>query len=147
MSSLTDHPEIMREIVTDNYQFPRGVKTVDDPSFVTVHMDSDSCIDDIYVQAKIADGKVAEVYWHGSGCAISTASTSVMCQIIKGKTVEEAEKIMAEYRNMLDGKPYDASVLGEAEAFANVNRQPARITCADIGWRGLGKAIEEAERR
>ena len=90
MSSLTEHPEIMKQIVTDNYQYPRGVKTVDDPSFLTVHMDSASCIDDIYIQIRIEDGKIAEAYWHGSGCAISMASTSIMTQIIKGKTVEEA---------------------------------------------------------
>ena len=120
MSSLTEHPEIMKQIVTDNYQYPRGVKTVDDPSFLTVHMDSASCIDDIYIQIRIEDGKIAEAYWHGSGCAISMASTSIMTQIIKGKTVEEAE------------------------ACANVNRQPARITCANIGWRGLDRIFKEA---
>ena len=92
MSSLTEHPEIMKQIVTDNYQYPRGVKTVDDPSFLTVHMDSASCIDDIYIQIRIEDGKIAEAYWHGSGCAISMASTSIMTQIIKGKTVEEARR-------------------------------------------------------
>ena len=58
MSSLTEHPEIMKQIVTDNYQYPRGVKTVDDPSFLTVHMDSASCIDDIYIQIRIEDGKI-----------------------------------------------------------------------------------------
>ncbi len=144
MSSLTEHPEIMKQIITDNYQYPRGVKETDDPSFLTVHMDSASCIDDIYVQAKIEDGRVAEVYWHGSGCAISMASVSIMTQIIKGKTVGEAEAIMGEFKKMLDGKPYDPAMLGEAEAFANVNRQPARITCADIGWRGLEKIFRKA---
>ncbi|WP_400240772.1 Fe-S cluster assembly sulfur transfer protein SufU [Methanomethylophilus alvi] len=144
MSSLTEHPEIMKQIVTDNYQYPRGVKTVDDPSFLTIHMDSASCIDDIYIQIRIENGKIAEAYWHGSGCAISMASTSIMIQIIKGKTVEEAEAVMAEFGRMLDGKPYDADLLGEAEAFANVNRQPARITCANIGWRGLDRIFKEA---
>ena len=96
MSSLTEHPEIMKQIVTDNYQYPRGVKTVDDPSFLTVHMASASCIDDIYIQIRIEDGKIAEAYWHGWGCGREMASTSRMTQRITGKTGDEAEAVVAE---------------------------------------------------
>jgi len=144
MSSLRDHPEVMRQIITDNYQYPRGVKIVDDPSFITIHMDSASCIDDIYIQVKIVGVVIAEAYWHGSGCAISMASTSIMTQMIKGKSVEDVKNLIAEINKMLSGEPYDEDLLGEAAAFANVNRQPARITCANIGWRGLDRAFKDA---
>jgi nitrogen fixation protein NifU and related proteins len=147
MSFSKNDPEILREIIIDNYQNPRNFGEVLDPSYITVHMDSTSCIDDIYLQVKIVNGIVSDVKWHGKGCAISTASTSIMTDLMQGKTVAQAEAIMAEFSKMLDGKPYDEDVLGDAIAFMNVNRQPSRISCATIGWRGLQKAFAEEEKK
>ncbi len=137
----------MREIIMDNYQNPRNVAVVDDKNYITIHMDSASCIDDIYIQVLIKDGKVSDCKWHGKGCAISTASTSIMSEMILGKTIQEADKMMAEFNKMMAGEPYDEETLGEAICFANVNRQPSRITCANISWRGLKKAFDKEEKK
>ncbi len=137
----------MREIIVDHYQNPRNFQEVKDDSYITIHMDSASCIDDIYVQVKIVDGIVKDCKWHGKGCAISTASTSIMSELVLGKKEEEAMKIMDEFNKMLAGEPFDEEVLGEAVCFKNVNRQPSRITCANISWRGLQKAFLEEEKK
>lgn len=142
-----DNPVLMREIIVDNYQNPRNFEDVKDPSYITIHMDSASCIDDIYVHVKIIDGKISDCKWHGKGCAISTASTSIMTELILGKTQKEAMDIMGEFNKMLAGQDFDESKLGEAICFANVNRQPSRITCANISWRGLQKAFLEEEKK
>ncbi len=143
--SFSDNQDMLREIIIDNYKYPRNFRETNDPSYVTVHMDSDSCIDDIYIQLKVDGNRIADCIWHGKGCSISTASSSIMTEIIKGKTIGEAKKLMSEFNNMLAGREFDEEALGEAICFVNVNRQPSRITCANISWRGLKKVFDELE--
>jgi nitrogen fixation protein NifU and related proteins len=141
-----DQNELMRQIIVDHYKNPRNFQVVNDSSYITIHMDSASCIDDIYVHVKIIDGIVKDCKWHGKGCAISTASTSIMTELVIGKSEKDAMKIMEEFNKMVDGKEFDEDALGEAICFSNVNRQPSRITCANISWRGLQKAFQEEEK-
>ena len=102
-------------------------------------------------EVREAEGK----YWHafkavsythldvykrqGVACTISTASTSIMSDLLKGKTLEEAKVIIANYYQMIDQQPYDPEMLEEAVAFHTVGSQANRIKCATIGW----KAIEQ----
>lgn len=139
-------PEMLREIIVDNYQNPRNFEDVKDERYTTIHMDSASCIDDIYIHVLIEDGVIKDCKWHGKGCAISSASTSIMSEMIIGMKVDEAMKTMDEFNKMLMGQPYDEETLGDAICFCNVNRQPSRITCANISWRGLKKAVESEEK-
>ena len=136
------NPVILREIIMDHYSNPRNKKEVSDPSFITVHMDSASCIDDIYIQIKFDKDVIKEVYWHGDGCAISTASTSIMSELILNKTIKEAKEIIRNFYNMLESKDFDHDLLDEAICFINVNKQPSRITCANISYRGLEKIFD-----
>lgn len=133
--------EMMREIIMDHYNNPRNKKEVNDPNYVTVYMDSTSCIDKIYIQMLVKDGVIEDCCWHGNGCAISTASTSIMTELLKGKKVEEAEKIMEAFQNMMYGKEYDPDLLDEAIVFMNTSKQPSRIKCATIGYRGVNKIL------
>lgn len=140
-----DDPNILRSIIMDHYQNPRNKEEVNDSSYITIHMDSASCIDDIYIQAKVVDDKIVDLKWHGVGCAISSASTSIMSEMVIGLKIEEALNVKKEFDNMLQGLDFDRDCLGDAICFCNVNRQPSRITCADIAWRGLEKALKEKE--
>lgn len=139
MSFLLNN-EMMREVIMDHYQNPRNKREADD-SYKKVYMDAVSCVDKIYIQLKEENGVLVDVCWHGSGCAISTASTSIMTEILKGKTIDEANAIMEAYQNMLYGKPYNPDLLDEAIVFMNTSRQPSRISCATIGWRGVGRIL------
>jgi nitrogen fixation NifU-like protein len=144
--SIKDDPQMMREIILDHYQNPRNYKKTDDPSYREVHMASSSCIDDIYIQLKEENGIVVDCLWHGKGCAISTASTSIMTDLVKGQSVERAKYLMGEFQKMMNGENFDEEALGEGLAFINTNRQPSRITCATIGWRGLDELFGEDEK-
>ena len=104
-------------------------------------MDSTSCIDKIYIQIKIVNNVFEDVCWHGTGCAISCASTSIMSELLKGKTVEEGNKIIDNYVNMITGKEYDPEILDEAIVFMNTSRQPSRIKYATIGFNGVRKLL------
>ncbi len=135
-------PEMMREIIMDHYTNPRNKREVDDKNYQTIYMDSTSCIDKIYVQVLIKDNILVDVVWHGIGCAISSASTSIMSELLKGKTVDEANNILKNYFAMIDEKDFDENVLDEAVVFINTSRQPARIKCATIGYRGVDKILK-----
>ena len=141
---LTFSPEIMREIIMDHYSNPlHKKKPFDEKDYFKVRMDSTSCIDDITVYLKVENDKIVDAMFDGVACTISTASTDIMCDLVIGKTLEEAQYIFAQYTNMIYEKPYDSSVLGEALVFMNTSKQAARIKCATIGWNGLEKIMED----
>lgn len=137
--------EMMREIIMDHYTNPRNFREEKNPDYKTVYMDSTSCIDKIYVQAKIEDGVLKDVCWHGVGCAISKSSTSIMSELLTGKTLQEADKIVTNYLAMIHEEEYDPDILDEAIVFMNTSRQAARIKCATIGWNGIKKILEGKE--
>lgn len=139
--SISDDPELMREIMIDHYKYPRNKKEAAGDGYRTVHMDSASCIDDVYIQLKVEDGRITDACWHGTGCAISSASCSIMTEMLKGRTEKEALELADDFDRLMRQEPCDEEALGEADCFANVPREPARINCARIGWKGMRKAL------
>ena len=147
-TSLLDNPDILRSMIMDHYQYPRNhVLVENDPKYNSKHMASDSCIDDITVQSDIENGVIKDIRFNGVACTISTASTSVMTELLKGKTVEEAKKIIENYFAMVDGKEYDPELLDEAVIMKGVYKQPNRINCATTGWHAMEQMIEESEEK
>lgn len=146
-NDMLNDPEILRELIMDHYQYPHNHKLTEEADYKSVHMASDSCIDDITVQSKIKDGKIEDIRFDGVACTISTASTSMMTDLLKGKSVEEAEGIIHQYFNMIDAKEYDPDVLEEAVALKNVYKQANRIKCATIGWKAIDQMIHESEEK
>ena len=150
VNNMLNDPEVLRELIMDHYQYPHNHKLLDekeaaDKNYLSVHMASDSCIDDITVQSRIADGKIEDIRFDGVACTISTASTSMMTDLLKGKSIEEARVIIRNYFNMIDAKEYDPDVLEEAVAMKNVYKQANRIKCATIGWKAMNQMIDESE--
>ena len=135
--SLRDDTSMLRSIIMDHYQYPRNHELTSDASYDSKHMASASCIDDIEVQAKIDNGIIQDIRFDGTACTIATSSTSIMSELLKGKTKEEVKAIMDQYFGMIDGKDFDEDVLQEATAFCTVGKQANRIKCATIGWRAM----------
>ena len=138
-------PAILRDIIMDHYEYPRNKELTDSQDYMSKQMASDSCIDDITVQTKIEDGTIQDVRFDGQACTISTASTSIMTELIKGKSIEEAKKIIDNYFKMIDQQEYDEDLLEEAIAFSGVGKQANRINCATIGWKALRDMVKESE--
>lgn len=138
-------PSYYREIIMDNYTYPRHKELTEDQDYDQRHMAADSCIDDITVQAKIKDGKVEDVRFDGQACTVSTASTSILTELVEGKTLKEARNILDNYFAMIDGREYDPEILEGAVAFSGVAKQPNRIGCATIGWRAMDEMLREKE--
>ena len=148
MSSLLNDPMILREIIMDHYQYPHNHQLSEQDGHRQVHMAPESCIDDITVQSLIDDqGTIEDIRFDGVACTISTASTSIMTELLKGRTVEEAKKIMDNYFAMIEEQKYDPEMLQEAVAFQHVGRQANRIKCATIGWKAMKEMMEEWEKQ
>ena len=156
MSRLMDDPMILRSIIMDHYEYPRNHELTEKEDYKKKHMASESCIDDIYVQAKIEDGIVEDIRFDGVACTISTASTSIMSELLKGKTTQEAKHIIENYYHIIqphnpfctiDQKEYDEELLEEAVAFHNVGKQANRIKCATIGWKAMEELLLESEEK
>ena len=144
MRSLDD-PQLLREIIMDHYDHPRNRGLVEDETYKKVNMNSDTCIDDLDIKVKFDGDKIADVRYDGEACAICTSSTSIMSELVIGKTKEEAKRIIENYMNMIYERDYDEDLLEEAIAFKNTHKQANRIKCATLGWNGLVKLIEESE--
>lgn len=139
-------PKLAREIIMDNYQYPNNKSLADNTQdYHARHMASDSCIDDITVQARIKDGTIEEVRFDGQACTISTASTSIMTRLLEGKSLEQAREIIQNFFNMVYEKEFDEDLLEDAIVFESVSKQPNRINCATIGWRGVNEILKEIE--
>lgn len=136
---------LLREIIMDHYEYPRNNTLTQDDGYISRHMASDSCIDDITVQSKIENGTIKDVRFDGEACTIATSSTSIMTELVMGKSTEEAKEIIRNYFQMIDQKEYDEDLLEEAIAFQNVGKQANRINCATIGWKALRDIINESE--
>ena len=96
-----------------------------------------NCGDEIKLEILVEDGKIADAAFSGHGCAISQSSTSIMIDTIKGKTVEEAKKIIEIYLKMIKREKLSSkekSMLGDARAFENISNMPARVKCAVLSW-------------
>ena len=143
MPTFKDNPELIREVIMDHYEYPRNKGLKNDSSYTRVNLDSESCIDNIDLEVKIEDGVIKDICFDGVACTISTASTSIMSELLKDKSVDEAKVIIDNYLAMLHGESYDEEVLEEANAFVNTSKQANRIKCATLSWNGLKEIIDK----
>ncbi len=90
--SLLSDPDILRELIMDHYKYPHNHTLKQDGSYLSKHMASESCIDDITVQSQIENGIIKDIRFDGVACTISTASTSMMTDLLIGKTLSEAKE-------------------------------------------------------
>ena len=140
---ISDNPSLIREIIMDHYEYPRNKKLKNDGKYIKVNLDSESCIDNLDLEVFVEDNVIKDICFDGVACTISTASTSIMSELLKEKTVEEANEIIENYLNMLYGKDYDEEMLGEAVAFVNTSKQANRIKCATLSWNGIKDIINK----
>lgn len=135
--------ELFKAIILDHYKDPRHRKLVDDDKYKKINMDSTTCIDNIDIQLLMDGDIIKDIRFDGEACAISTASTSIMTELLIGKTKEAANEIINNFNNMIFEKDYDPEILEEAIAFKNTHKQASRIKCATIGWNGIEKLLNE----
>lgn len=105
-----------------------------------------TCGDEITLQLKVKDGVIEDAAYVGDGCAISQASANIMIDLVKGKSVEEAQELIDTFLGMIKGTVTDEEQLEELEdgiAFEGIAKMPARVKCAVLGWHTLEDALKK----
>lgn len=137
-----DLRELYQEVILDHNRNPRNRGRIAEPTNEAEGYNP-LCGDQIDLTATVEGGRVTDLKFEGHGCAISTASASMMTEAIVGKTLEEAEAIFREFQEMVTetGEPGDHSALGDLEVLAGVREHPVRIKCATLAWHTLHSAL------
>ena len=103
------------------------------------------CGDKVTIYLTLQDDHIKEISFQGSGCAISTASASILTETLKGKTRKEAEEIFEVFHGLVTGKPVEtagAPALGKLAVFSGVCEFPVRVKCASLAWHTMKSALE-----
>ncbi len=133
---------LKRSIILDNYQNPIGKGLIVDDTYKKANMKNESCIDDINMMVKVEKGIIKDIRFNAEACAISISSTSIMIKLLTNKTVEKAKEIIKNFENMINERPYDKDILGEAIVYDEIYKQPNRIKCALLSWECIKKTID-----
>ena len=130
--------ELKRSIILDNYQNANNRKRHDDDNdYLKLNSRNVSCIDNIDLYIKMKDNIIEDVTFEGEACVISISSTSIMTNLLVGKTIDEAIEIIKNFDNMIEEKDYKPELLNEAIVYDDVSKQPSRKKCATLSWHGL----------
>ena len=143
--------DLYREVIIDHHRSPRNRTPLDHPDATTEGVNP-LCGDEVTVELELGDeGSIEAISVRGQGCSISQSSASMMSDLVKGKSREEIDDIVAKFRAMmdLDGDATDVidpdkpgSVLGDIEALYGVRQFPVRIKCANLPWTTLAEALD-----
>src|SRR5215210_8349899 len=140
MSELSD---LYQEVILEHNKNPRNFREIENAD-KTAEGHNPLCGDQLKLYIAMENDTVKDVAFKGSGCAISKASASMMTQVVKGKTREEAEIIFDEFHRMVLGEldeETEENHLGKLKIFAGVREFPARVKCASLSWHTLHAAL------
>lgn len=129
----------------EHYQHPKNKGLIDDETYLSINMNSESCIDEINLMVKIENGIITDARFDGEACAICTSSTSIMIDTLIGKTLEEVRLICGNFENMIEEKEYNEELLEQAVVYDEIYKQPNRKKCALLPWWGIKKIINRNE--
>lgn len=134
-----------RNLMMKHYREPQNKGFIDADGYILNHQNNASCIDEVKLMTKIEDGRIEDIRFEGEACAVCTASTSIMIETLLNKTTTEAEHIVKEFENMIDGKEYDPAKLENAVIFEDIGRQPSRRKCALLAWWGMDETLAQSK--
>jgi nitrogen fixation NifU-like protein len=141
---MSELDELYQELIIDHSKRPRNFRRLDDPKR-TAQGYNPLCGDKITLDLKLANNHIDDIAFQGSGCAISTASASLMTESLKGKTLEEAEVLFNKFHNLITTDKAAAPGIGKLAVFSGVREFPARAKCATLAWHTLRAALQERE--
>ncbi len=139
---MSDLRELYQEVIFDHNRNPRNFGRPADANRKAVGYNP-LCGDKVTVYLKIENGVIAHAAFEGSGCAISTASASLMTEALKGKTEAQAQALFQEFHGMVAGSG-SGEELGKLEVLSGVREFPARVKCATLAWHTLSAALKNA---
>ena len=138
---MSEMRELYQEVILDHNKKPRNCYVMD---CATRSADGHNplCGDTVKVYLRVEGGVIEEISFQGEGCAICTASTSLMTESVKGKSVAEVREIFDGFHDMLTGVAEEQGVeLGKLLVFEGVREYPVRVKCATLAWHTLNAAM------
>lgn len=138
---MSDLRDLYQEVIFDHNRNPRNSRRIEDASH-RAEGNNPLCGDQITIFVKLEDNRIEDVAFQAHGCAISTASASLMTQALKGKRVDEAEAMFADFHRMATGEADASERLGKLAVLEGVREYPARVKCATLAWHTLQAALE-----
>lgn len=144
-----DLRDLYQEVILDHGRKPRNFRRLEDATR-TARGDNPMCGDRIQLWLNLSDdGRIAEAAFQGKGCAISTASASLMTETVRGKTEAEARALGARFRDLaMTGACPDCADdedMDRLQALSGVHEFPSRVKCATLAWHALNAALDGAE--
>jgi len=137
--------ELYREVILDHNRRPRNFGEIADADRVIEGVNP-LCGDKMTLYVKLGDGRVTDISFKGTGCAISVASSSLMTERVKGATVPATLELFEKVHDMLTGAAMPTEDLDKLAALAGVREYPTRVKCASLGWHALKAALGGAAR-
>ena len=137
--------ELYQEVILDHGKSPRNFRTIDNTTYFA-HGNNPMCGDALAVFLLLNDeGLITDISFKGAGCAISVASASIMTQVLKGKTKDEAEALFDKFRKMCTEDDFvveeDNDDMDRLQALSGVKVFPARVKCATLAWHTMDAAM------
>jgi nitrogen fixation NifU-like protein len=134
---------LFQELILDHYKRPRNKGELTDASR-RVHMNNPTCGDEVWLQIRMQDNTIEDVRFIGEGCSISQASISMMTQLLKGRSRDEAIALTTRFKDLMHGDAEAARDrnLGDLRALAGVSKFPVRVKCALLGFNALEEALK-----
>jgi nitrogen fixation protein NifU and related proteins len=147
---MTDLHGLYQEVILDHNKKPHNFRAMPEASH---HADGFNrlCGDRVTIFLKMEGDRISDVSFQGSGCAISTASASILTDAVKGKTRAEAESLFQTFHDLVtghergNGNNSPAPPLGKLAVFSGVSEFPARVKCASLAWHTLHNALQGSE--
>ncbi len=138
----SDLHDLYQQVIVDHSRRPRNFRAIENADR-TVEGYNPLCGDKVTIYLQLEDDLVKDISFLGSGCAISTASASLLTETLKGKTRGEAEALFESFHDLVTGKPPGRGApLGKLAAFAGVAEYPTRVKCATLAWHTMRSALE-----
>ena len=143
--ALSKLDQLYKQVILDHSSHPHHYGTLDH-SVQEIELNNPTCGDVIKLQLQIKDGIIENAAFTGHGCSISTASASMMCDAIIGKSEKEAEQLLNQFLQLVQGVDIEVDdSLAELEVLSGVSKFPARIKCATLAWKALEQSIESKQ--
>mgnify|MGYP000073606215 CR=1 FL=1 len=138
---MSDLRDLYQQVILDHKKNPRNFREIEDCNHMA-HGNNPLCGDALVVYVKLNDDVIEDVSFQGSGCAISVASASLMTEMLKGRTMEEAETLYDNVHKALTGEDGGAELEGKLEVLGGVKEFPARVKCATLSWHTVHAAMD-----
>jgi nitrogen fixation NifU-like protein len=140
---MTDLQDLYQELILDHGRRPRNFRPLGGATR-SAEGYNPLCGDKVKIYVKMDDDTVEDISFEGAGCAISTASASIMTETLKGKTRAEAEELFQTFHDLVTGRQaqLDAPELGKLAVFSGVSEFPIRVKCATLSWHTLRAALK-----